>query len=285
MGCSVIIRGSTAEVVLRPSAIIAVLSDIHFPHEDPDAMRLARTIIQEAKPDVVVINGDAVDFFGISRYPVSPLRRAHFAEEVAYARDALAKLKQSFAPDAHWVYLEGNHELRMKMFLWRRAPELAGLIGVEDQLHLPQLGMTFLHEPEEPARRFEFSAPQVKISRLFVSHGDQIRLGPATINVARSMFLRLLRPMLIGHWHRKDVYLQTDYVGETSGCWVQGCLAKPRPHWDTGRIWGQGMSIIFASQEHFEVDVIDFVGQPKRKVLMALWRGNRYEVPTGRKSW
>jgi len=45
------------------------------------------------------------------------------------------------------------------------------------------------------------------------------------------------------------------------------------------------MSIIFASQEHFEVDVIDFVGQPKRKVLMALWRGNRYEVLTGRKSW
>ena len=81
MACSIVIRGSTAEVVPRPTAIIAVLSDIHFPHEDPDAMRLARTIVQEAKPDVVVIAGDAADFFGISRYPVSPLRRAHFAVE------------------------------------------------------------------------------------------------------------------------------------------------------------------------------------------------------------
>lgn len=285
LNCSIIYRGNMAEVVPRARTTIAVLSDIHFPFEDPDALRLARQIVQDANPDIVCLNGDITDFFGISRFPVPPIRRMQFASEISYARDALAKLKSSFAPDAQWIYIEGNHELRMKSFLWRRAPELAGLIGVETELQLEAQGIVYLRERDEPAARYEFAAPQLRVGKLYIQHGTNIRIGSATINVARSVFLRLLKPMLIGHWHRKDIYTQTDYEGTTSGCWVQGCLCKPRPHWDTGRIWGQGMSIVFATEEHFEVDVIDFIGQPRKRTLMALWRGNRYEERMGGRRW
>jgi predicted phosphodiesterase len=283
---SVIHNGPSLEVMAHNPIIVAVLGDIHFPFEDPAAMALAKQIIISAKPDIVILNGDIPDFFGISKFPVPPIRRAQFANEIAYTKDQIPKLKE-FAPHAFWVWLEGNHELRLQMHLWRRAPELAELLFLEEEFELSKSGILYLKQPQEPQLREDFVAPQVKLGKLYVTHGHLIRTWGYTINVARSIFLRVQKPMLVGHHHRKDIYIQTDYEGIPSGSFVHGCLARPRPHWDIGRIWGQGLAIVAVTNGYFECDVIDFIKtkEGRLELLFALWRGQRYEVPVNTRSW
>ncbi len=274
-------RGTSIEFI-GSGYTVAVLSDLHFPYEDPDAMILARKIIDAARPDIVVLNGDVVDFFGISRFPVPPERRARFGEEVKRCAERIVFLK-GMAPKATWVYVEGNHELRMQMYLWRRAPELSDLVDIEDELGLRECGILYVRQAQEPQRREDFTAPQVRVGKLYITHGHTIRLWGNAVNIARAVFQRLLKPVLIGHWHRKDIYSQTDYEGKLNGAFVQGCLCYPRPHWDSGRIWGQGMSIIYVQNGFFEVDVLEFIAKDKR--LFCLWRGKRYETRIGAKRW
>lgn len=252
-----------------------IMGDLHFPFADPSALELAKIIHHEAKPAVTILNGDIVDFFGISRFPVPPIRRASFASEVLDDARQLEEIRKW--GKGHWVYIEGNHEHRLRQYLYRKAEELAGLVSVSDLLDCERLGITYLAHHDYPVQRDEFAAPQVKLGHLYVLHGDTIRLSGNTVNIGRSIYQRLLKPILVGHWHRVDSYFQTDYEGVTSGTWVCGCLAYPRPHWDTGRIWGQGCAVVTVGVDMFEVENIPFIA--KQNKLVALWRGRRYDVP------
>lgn len=244
-------------------------------------MRLTRQIYRDAQPDITILNGDIVDFFGISRFPVPPTRRSEFGEEVKWDKTKIEQLKSWGG--GLWVYLEGNHEYRMTTLLYRRAPELANLIEIQELLDLSGLGIHYLEHCQEPALRNDFVSPQVKLGKLYVLHGDTIRMWGNAVNVARSLHLRVKNPMLIGHWHRSDSYLQTDYEGNTSGAWVMGCLARPRPHYDSGRVWGQGCAVIELSNGYFEVSIISYFAKDGK--LLALWRGKRYEEKIGGRDW
>lgn len=254
----------------------AILSDIHFPFEDPEALRLAIEIIGAVTPDLVILNGDIVDFFGVSRYPTPPQRRVNFAKELESSRERLHGLLREYHT-AQWIYIEGNHEYRLRQYLYRKAQELADLeaLSIPNLLALPG-HVTYLAHVEEPQSREDFAAPQIRLGKLFILHGDTVRTNGATINVARTVFLRLLKPVLIGHWHRVQSYTQTDYEGVTSGAWVTGCLCRPRPHYDTGRIWGQGIAVIAVENGFFEVELVPFIA--KDRYLQAIFRGKRYRV-------
>lgn len=275
------LSGPALTVEAKRPITAVVLSDIHFPYEDPDAMLLAKQILLEAKPDIIILNGDIVDFYGISKFLVPPIRRLQFSQEVEEDAKKIARL-HAWAPHAFWVYLEGNHELKMRRRPWEKAPEFAGLLETEKVLNLKQLNILYLQQEWEPKTREEFAAPHVKLGKLYVMHGHSIRMGINAINVAKAVFDRMLKPTLIGHWHRTNVWEQTDYEGVLSGAFVQGCLCRPRPHWDT-KVWGQGMSVIFIQDGYFEVDLIKFIA--KDKTLFALWRGKRYETRIGNKTW
>jgi len=46
---------------------LAVLSDIHVPYHSISALECALDKIYEEKPDAILLNGDTVDFYGLSR--------------------------------------------------------------------------------------------------------------------------------------------------------------------------------------------------------------------------
>lgn len=252
-----------------------ILSDIHFPFEAPDALNLARAITEDVAPDIIILNGDIMDFFGISQYPVPPSRRVGFAKELEGSRERLHQLLAWGS--TQWIYIEGNHEYRLRRYLYRRAQELADLeaLSIPHLLALPG-SVIYLSHVEEPQRRDDFASPQVRLGKLFVLHGDTVKTSGNTINVARTVFQRLLKPVLIGHWHRVQSYTQTDYEGSTSGAWVTGCLCRPRPHYDVGRIWGQGIAVVTVENGFFEVELIPFVANDHH--LQAIFRGKRYQV-------
>lgn len=244
---------------------VVVIGDVHIPFHDEIALRLALRVIKLVKPDYVVLNGDIVDFFGISRFTKNPARALEFHNEISIARDVIHRIRDA-AQGATWIYIEGNHEARMKDYIYRRAPELSllGEVGVQNLLKLNDLGIIWLEHSEIPRQVAESVIPQVVVEMqderrsIYIMHGDTFRGSPLAVYPARQMFLRTLRNTVVSHWHRSDQYIQRDYEGIEWGCWVIPCLCLPRPHYDAGRVFGQGVGLIRCVDGDFKVDIISF---------------------------
>lgn len=284
------------EIKPRVPIRIAVLGDIHAPFHDPQALQLAIEIIKSIPLDILIFNGDCVDFFAISRFSKDPKRRLELVSELRAAKKVFQHILHQL-PSVSIIYLSGNHEDRLKAYLWSKAPELSELdkliaetmseiSGMKFREHniLPiLLGLPpdtlFLSYADTPMPDNELAAPTVKVGKLLIAHGDTFRLNGNTVNVARCLFQRVLRNILICHWHRADRYEQTDIFGHLHGAYVSPCLSLPRPHWDTSRLWTQGFSIIeVAPDGFFKVDIITFIRQNGHK--LAYYAGTRFSVKT-----
>jgi len=271
-------------IVIEPSKPIrlAVISDVHAPYQDETAISLAIKVLTFASPCIIIIAGDFMDFFAISRFSKDPRRRLMLADELKVARELLHRLHNSIDTQL-WIYLEGNHEERLRLYLWNKAAELSTLdvVSIQSLLQFEKWkDLVFVTYQDEPKPMLSDVVPCVRVGNLLVIHGDRLRLTGNAINVALNVFRRLLRNVLVGHFHRADFYVQTDYDGKMRGCWLNPCLSLPRPHWDAGRIWSQGLSIVEVNVDgFFKVDVVPFI-RANGKVI-AFWGNHEFWVKAG----
>lgn len=266
-----------AEVKFEKNIKVAVIADLHIPFHDQNALQLAKNILKDVKPDITVLNGDVIDFFAISRFSKDPRRKLELGKEIREARSLLNKLFAEI--QTRWIYIEGNHENRLRLFIWNRASELVGLeeLELENLLRLKEHNVLYLRHPDTVQSIDQFATPQVKVGMLYIAHGDTFRLSWNTVGIARCLFLKTLKNLLIGHWHRADEWKQADYEGRLHGCWVVPCLSLQRPNWDTGRIWGQGMALIEVTPRgFFRVDLISFIQENGN--LLAFANGKEFRV-------
>jgi hypothetical protein len=117
------------ETVYEPYKIkgvsrLLVLSDIHIPYHSIEAVTTALDYAKNEKPDGILLNGDAIDFFQLSRYCKEPGKRS-FAHELAAFKQFVEILQSNFS--AKLFFKLGNHEERYNHFLWMKAGELDGL--------------------------------------------------------------------------------------------------------------------------------------------------------------
>lgn len=60
------------ETLRLDSGKIMVVSDIHFPYEDKSAVAAFIEEVRLRKPDVIVLNGDLLDFYKLSKFSKDP---------------------------------------------------------------------------------------------------------------------------------------------------------------------------------------------------------------------
>jgi len=70
---------------------VAVFSDIHVPYHNVPAITTALDFCKKEKPDALLLNGDTLDAFQLSRFVKDP-RKRNFASEL----DAMKKLIEVF---------------------------------------------------------------------------------------------------------------------------------------------------------------------------------------------
>lgn len=87
---------------------VAFLSDIHAPFEDQAAMQAVFRILDDYRPDLTIIGGDAVDFYGASDHVKDPDRQETLQEEFDLANARVFKPIDRLS--AKVIYLPGNHE-------------------------------------------------------------------------------------------------------------------------------------------------------------------------------
>ncbi len=216
-------------------AKILVVSDIHIPYHDGEALAAAFDYAIAQGIEDVYINGDLVDFYQLSRFDKDP-NVVGIQEELRILGEFLAWLREAFKGRIWWKL--GNHEDRFDRYMIARAPELYGL---------PGLSVAELVNAADYDIQVIGSRTLCKMGRLNVIHGHEF--GESTfspVNPARGMFNRAKCSTLAGHNHQTSEHHENNLNGDGMACWSTGCLCDLRPSYRPFAFtkWNHGFAIV-----------------------------------------
>lgn len=226
-------------------ARIGVLSDIHIPYHSRKAVEAAVKECKRHKCDVIILNGDTIDFYGISRYEKDPERRTA-TEEIRSAVTFMRWIRQQF-PNARLIWRDGNHEDRWAKWCWMNAPvlwslkqcRLNGVLGYEyaeqtdnESTKLERYGWEYLTDKRP-----------ILAGRLPILHGHEIN-ACSPVNPARGAWLKTSHTVLIGHLHATSQHTQPDLWHDETATWSVGCLCGLRPLYAPVNRWNHGLAVV-----------------------------------------
>jgi len=238
-------RANVIEPWIVPTSVrrVLVLSDIHCPFHDSEALRIAIEYGISQKPDMVLLNGDTMDMYSVSDHQKDP-RKRDFASEIEAGRELMKMLRSAF-PGVPIAYRAGNHCFRLERYLMKYAEILLGF----PEFELPVL----LKMGEHGITYIEHNRP-MHVGRLTILHGDEYR-GGGGINPARWLSLRAGESALIGHFHRTSSHVSRSVRGSVQGWWSTGCLCELAPEYLILNQWQHGFAVVDVNPDgSFEVD-------------------------------
>lgn len=213
---------------------VLILSDIHIPFHDKSAVDLAVAWGKKQNPDAVILNGDTIDFYQLSRFEKDP-RERKTKDEIDDAKAFLAYIAGSF-PGSAIIYKKGNHDERWDKFLWNHAPEICELENV--QLH------TILEFGQHGIQMVEDQRP-IMCGKLPVFHGHELPKGMTNpVNMARGAYLRMADTVLVGHGHRTSSHTEPNWKHEEVATWSTGCLCGLNPGYARINKWNHGFAFV-----------------------------------------
>lgn len=110
-----------------------VIPDIQYPYHDSVVLDKILKIARTYQPDQIIQIGDGIDFPTVSQW--SKGTAGEYADTLqehidGYRKDVLIPLRE-VAPQASIVWLEGNHDLRLREFVRKYAAPLTNLRALE----------------------------------------------------------------------------------------------------------------------------------------------------------
>jgi len=181
-------------------AVIFVGSDAHYwPNEISVAHQAFVKIIKKHKPNIVVMNGDAVDGSSISRYPKAAwatVKMPTVKEELETVADRLYEIEK-VAGNAKLIFTLGNHDMRFESKLANLAPEYEGIAGFSLKDHFP---------------RWLFCMSMMVNKNLMIKHRYNNGIHGVYNNTVKAG-----TSMVTGHLHRLQAIIFSDYNGTRWG--------------------------------------------------------------------
>lgn len=223
--------------------VAAILSDIHQPFHDVKALTAAvKHIANEVGPDVLILNGDMMDFFTVSRWEKNPHKR-DMKGEIDGGKDILLWLKDVIKPKTI-VLKKGNHEERWDHYIWQKAPELWDLpqCRLENMLELDKIGIEMVGDK----RPIIFGGDDDGDGGLPILHGHEFTKGlMSPVNPARGAFLRTLHTCIMGHFHQSSQHTDNNmFKTREVSTWSTGCLCGMHPEYAPINRWGHGFAVV-----------------------------------------
>ena len=221
---------------------LLVLSDIHIPYHNIESLTCAFDFAKGEKPDAILLNGDTLDFFGLSRFSKDPKARS-FAHELKTFKEFMDILKKTF--NAKIYFKIGNHEERYFHFLWMKAHEIVGVeeFELENIIKSRAEGIEIIKD-----KRI------IKAGDLNIIHGHEFGGSVfSPVNIARGLFLRGKVSAMQGHNHQTSEHTESDMNGNITTTWSIGCLCELNPSYLPINRWNRGFSIVDIDGQDFDV--------------------------------
>lgn len=268
-------RRSKSSGQLTGQGTVAILADAHYPFADPLALTLTYQVLSQVPLDGILLLGDIVDFAAFSTFLVPPGLK-DVRSDIRSAQGFFQTLRSLF-PSPWIVYLEGNHEYRLKRYLLQKAEQLWGLEGltVPNLLNLTHYRIAYLESDEEAPLGSEPRYAYLRWGDFILTHGDRLS-SSRTVNIARNVSLTTFSSYLIGHFHRFDMFLHTTPQGTQVQAYVVGCLCPPHVHYSGRYVWQQGIALVHGTKQGIFVELLPYRRQGK--MLCCFFRGEVYSV-------
>ena len=219
---------------------VVIASDVHIPFQDDKAVRAFCSYCEEKKPEYIILNGDILDFFRLSRFTKGEGRNP--MEEINLCRKLLETLRE-LCPQSKIYYIIGNHENRLEKYILNNAPEIACV--VEDIFTI--LGTSEFN--------IEGCASLRVNKTLLFKHGTFVgaKSGLSAIKELEKAYMSGCS----GHTHRL-----CKFITRKSGkkfFWIEiGCLCTMNPDYLINPDWQQGFAHIeIRNGEVFNAKVIE----------------------------
>lgn len=231
------------EPYIVPGKRILVLSDVHIPYHSIEALTAALDFAKNEPIDTIVLNGDTLDFHGLSRFMKDPKARS-VAHELAAFKEFMTALRALF-PKAFIIYKMGNHCERYVHFLIQKAHEI---IGVEE--------FDFRNIIKARAEGIEVVGDKriLKLGALNLVHGHEFGGSIfSPVNIARGLFLRGKVSAMQGHNHQTSEHTESNMNGEITTTYSVGCLCELHPAYLPINKWNHGFAIVEVDGQGFHV--------------------------------
>ena len=207
-----------------------IINDLHIPFQDKVAIELVLDFIRKKKLCRIILNGDIADCYEISRFDKNPIRTTNLQWELDEVRAFLINLRD-LCPKAEIVYIQGNHEARLRKYLWNKGKEVASLRCLDFK---ELLGLASL--------RIDYYEEGYWLGKLYIYHGTLIRKDSGA--TAKAEFVKNGCSGISGHCHR-DGKFGVRNQGGFFGWWENGCLCDLNPEYVEGVAnWIQGFTMV-----------------------------------------
>jgi predicted phosphodiesterase len=176
---------------------IMVCPDVHVPYQDELAWSTFLRAVEVVKPDALVLIGDFADCLSVSFHPKTPERKICLKAEIEAVNFELDRVGRLGVPRV--IYCGGNHEFRTERYLAEKAPELFGMITIQDLLRVKERGWEWV-----PYKQW------IRIGKTAFTH-DVERCG---VNATRQSLLDFGGNLVFGHSHRGGIAYQGTVEGD-----------------------------------------------------------------------
>ncbi|KKN12662.1 hypothetical protein LCGC14_1014120 [marine sediment metagenome] len=229
------------------TALIA--QDTHNPFQAQRELREVELFMYDFQPDAVIYPGDMGDFYQISKFDRHPGRADKLQDDLK-STAALFRRHRALLPNARMIFELGNHEDRLRKYLWSNSPALASLdcLTVEGLYKLKDSGVECVDYAEGVLFNGNF----------LVTHGEIIRAHSGY--TAKGMSDKHGESGIHGHSHRGGNSLKTRRYG-TYGWWENFCLCDLNPDYITHPDWQQGFSVVTFNHGRFWVQQMQIINR------------------------
>lgn len=227
-------------VVISGSKKILMISDLHIPYQSNKAVETAINYRDDF--DTILILGDLLDMYQCSRFTKNPAAQ-NVMKEIGLARQFLESLRKKF-PKSRIIFLEGNHDERLRHYVWVNAPALSGL---------KELELRSLLKVSDYGIEYYENGTRLKLGGLFAVHGNEIK-GSGGINTAWNVARRTLDNTICGHFHTVQRYAARSVSDKEFAVWTMGCLCQLRPKFAPMSNHQWGFAFVEISGKTFRVE-------------------------------
>lgn len=215
---------------------VLIGSDFHiWPGEESTCLRAFKKFTEDIKPNVVILNGDVMDFPRISRHPQNWETAPDPHEEIEAVQDHLADIVSRCKRGAQKFWTLGNHDARFELLLAGSVPQYRKVKGVHLSDHFDAVWTKamscFINEDNEAGRTM------VKHRLAGGMH--------ATYNNTRKGGVSVVT----GHLHSQNVrpvsdYTRFDRYGVDTGCVADKEHKAFAYHEDSPVDWRSGFALL-----------------------------------------
>ena len=211
-----------------------IIADPHIPFHDKAATSIALNFLKKEAIDALVINGDLIDFYTISRWEKNPTVTT-LREELDLTRQFLQILRREF-PGIQIYWKMGNHDERWERYLQLKAPLLCDMdfMGMEHVFGLRDLNIHISPRTE-----------RLQVGQISVIHGHEFWGSiSSAVNAARGLYLKAKANAVCGHLHHTSEHSEGNIEDKQVGCWSLGALCQLHPYYAPINKWNHGFAII-----------------------------------------